>query len=651
MNISNNQRKNQNEYQHHDGQILHYIGSRKIKAPRPIIPSNDGTKTSIAFNACFFRIENDYFDQIGYIKLNRERISYPGVAQKMYLSFTKQKFPFDPALFLEVISGKKWLYILTDLERRELTDAALYFGDHRLVNDLTKWTSDIPYIYERAIFHENSLLFLPQFLLDYVLKAGKSGTLFENFDRHKAAFIQKYGYLFQEILISLENNLERDREKLDTIQNFCKKIETVSLNGTSAIPLHFFTWMGKNQCLIINNCTVDTQNGLPKIIELLGDTATIHDFGQKIISDLAVALTEIRKNSLNILYIIDALRSDQKIQKTLLLEFICPSPKNFQQLAIKGISLKMRELIFEKNDQKLTLCRCTFYSQTVFAKLSANLGMEATIEDFLGKIIVDKETAYQKIEEDHFNYLYVTDSVKSDLEFTRDAFQEIASTSSQNMELFATFGRLLPLHKLTITSEDEQLTLGGVSIASQKALQKIISMLRKNGTIEDFLEKIVSTEEQALKEIEKNLYSYLYINDSIRSSKEFHEKIAPFIKRHKEEINSNESKNIFSNDENFIRMNAPDTLSYFTFASNRLKANLSFQKFCLVHDQSNALLFLKDINSPLLNDAVFMKEVARFHPKNAFNFAGENLKNDMDFIDYIHTLLNNNLCNAKVEEF
>ncbi|KAM9954964.1 hypothetical protein ACTFIW_000794 [Dictyostelium discoideum] len=51
-------------------------------------------------------------------------------------------------------------------------------------------------------------------------------------------------------------------------------------------------------------------------------------------------------------------------------------------------------------------------------------------------------------------------------------------------------------------------------------------------------------------------------------------------------------------------MKAPDTLSYFTLASNRLKANLSFQKFFLVHDQSNALLFLKDINSPLLNDAV-----------------------------------------------
>ncbi|KAM9954319.1 hypothetical protein ACTFIW_003860 [Dictyostelium discoideum] len=123
-----------------------------------------------------------------------------------------------------LISGKKWLYILTDLERRELTDAALYFGDHRLVNDLTKW--NIP---------------------------------------HKAAYIQKYGYLFQEILISLENNLERDREKLHTIQNFCKKNRK----------------------------------------KLLGDTATIHDFGQKIISDLAVALTEIRKNSLNILYIID----------------------------------------------------------------------------------------------------------------------------------------------------------------------------------------------------------------------------------------------------------------------------------------------------------------------------------------------------------
>ncbi|KAM9955297.1 hypothetical protein ACTFIW_003749 [Dictyostelium discoideum] len=75
--------------------------------------------------------------------------------------------------------------------------------------------------------------------------------------------------------------------------------------------------------------------------------------------------------------------------------------------------------------------------------------MEATIEDFLEKIIVDKETA--------------------------DFFQEIASTSSQNMKLFATFGRLLPLHKLTITSEDEQLTLGGVSIAYHKALQKIIS--------------------------------------------------------------------------------------------------------------------------------------------------------------------------------
>ncbi|KAM9975291.1 hypothetical protein ACTFIW_010319 [Dictyostelium discoideum] len=253
-------------------------------------------------------------------------------------------------------------------------------------------------------------------------------------------------------------------------------------------------------------------------------------FGQKIISDLAVALTEIK--------------------------FICPSPKNFQQLAIKGISLKMRELIFEKNDQKLTLCRCTFYSQTSFAKLSSNLWNGSNHRGFFRK------------NNHHFNYLYVTDSVKSYLEFTRDVFLEIASTSSQNMELFATFGRLLPLHKLTITSEDEQLTLGGVSISSQKELQKIFSMLIKNGIIEDFLEKIVSMEEN------------------------------------KEEINSNESKNIFSNDENFIRMKAPDTLSYFTLASYRLKANLSFQKFCLVHDQSNALLFLKDINSPQLNDAV-----------------------------------------------
>ncbi|KAM9962846.1 hypothetical protein ACTFIR_005763 [Dictyostelium discoideum] len=169
--------------------------------------------------------------------------------------------------------------------------------------------------------------------------------------------------------------------------------------------------MGKISALSSTTATINTQNGLPNIIELLGDTASIQDFGQKIISDLAVVLSEIRKNSLDIIYIIDALRSDQKIPKT------------------DSVSKDRRKL---------------------------------------------------------FYYIDVTDSVKSDLEFTRDVFQEIASTSSQNMELFATFGSI-------------------------------------NGRA-------------SLKRDRKKC-----INDSIRSSKEFYEEIVPFIKRHKEEINSNES--------------------------------------------------------------------------------------------------------------
>ncbi|KAM9955162.1 hypothetical protein ACTFIW_008826 [Dictyostelium discoideum] len=105
-------------------------------------------------------------------------------------------------------------------------------------------------------------------------KSEKLGTLFENFDRHKAAFIQKYGYLFQEILISLENNLERDKEKLHTIQN---------RNSITQWNFRYST----------------------SFFYMDGEKSVPHQ-----LHNLAVALTEIRKNSLNILYIIDALRSD-----------------------------------------------------------------------------------------------------------------------------------------------------------------------------------------------------------------------------------------------------------------------------------------------------------------------------------------------------